>query len=256
MEYFAKRLTSEELMRRAEPDPFDPFHESKAQYAERMEIERLKACCIDLPSCHAIRSELELKAERIRDGIQRLGNHASGVAAAKAAVENERKSAVIRLLEKCGWAKDDAPPKEPDVDHLTLQARLDAEERARVVCEDAIKTANEELNVVLQQLQAVDGEIERYIRPELIHLGTRFNSTYMRQLDELRKTYSRMAALEVYLGRSRPRDIRVPHFASLPNNVPAAKFVLSIDQDDLTFWRDTEATLKRDPSADTVVKHE
>ena len=36
----------------------------------------------------------------------------------------------------------------------------------RVVCEDAIKTANEELNVVLQQLQAVDGEIRRYIRPD------------------------------------------------------------------------------------------
>jgi hypothetical protein len=173
-----------EIMRPAELAPFDPFTQTRAEYEELKEIERLKGCFSNLKEWRAIRNELQDKRDRLLAGIDRMRHHVQNAGQAQAAIAEEKKNSVQRMLANFGLARE-APP-DTGVDVQTLQARADAETRAAETAEAAILEANTQLCAVNRQIAAIDVEFGRVMNPELEHLATRLSGDYMRALGALK----------------------------------------------------------------------
>jgi hypothetical protein len=237
--------------------PFNPFEQTRAQYDEAVEIERLRGCVNDLKSWRQVRDALQDRHDAILAGISRMQKHATDAAEAQAAVTAERKSAVGRMLAQFGLAKD-APPAEPSVDPAALRARADAEAHAAAVAEDAILVANEQLGVVSRQIQAVEDEFDRVVAPEIEHLATRLGQTYIKELGALRRTYSRLMAVGSVVNDWRHPWPAVPEkairFPQPPTLSTAAedRFVFTVTAEDRAFWADVVRQLRANPKADIV----
>jgi hypothetical protein len=159
-----------------------------------------------------------------------------------------------KLLAGLGLLAAEPETSEDTVDPAQLEARWAAERRAAAVATEALGLVREKLAVARQRLEMLEGRRCLYLDPAMKEIAEPLGHRLVRALNELREVYSLLGAYYETANIHTPKGaydgmrFHRPNFDSI-SAIPEHKFSISIDAAHRQYWRNTEASLRTNPSA-------
>jgi hypothetical protein len=186
----------------------------------------------------------------LESGENRMVSHSQDVAATMRQIADATKAGAARLLASIG-IKVDVKPEAADADVAQLEARLAAERRAGAEATAALEIVRERLEKKRRLLKGLEGRRQKYLKDAMREAAEPLGPLYVKQLNDLRRTYSLLGALSERIGSFDKYDYITfprPRLDTTKLN-PNEKFMISIDNEHRAFWRSVASQLDADPKA-------
>jgi hypothetical protein len=158
-----------------------------------------------------------------------------------------------KLLAGLGVIAAEPETAEDTVDPAQIEARLAVERRAAAVATEALGLVREKLAVARQRLAMLESRRDLYLDPAMKEIAEPLGHRLVRALNELREVYSLLGAYyevaEMHTPRGAYDGMRFhrPNLDSI-SAIREHKFSISIDSAHRQYWRNTEPSLRTNPS--------
>jgi hypothetical protein len=214
--------------------------------------QRLESVC-DLVGFKAFEDQVRDEIAELQAAEEKLERTLDAPNGTEATLRESVSRGARKLMVGLGLMAAEPETAEDTVDPAQLEARLAAERRASAVAAEALGLVRQKLAVARQRLAMLESRRDLYLDPAMKEIAEPLGHRLVRALNELRKVYSLLGAYyevaEMHTPRGAYDGMRFhrPSFDSI-SAIPDHKFSISIDSEHRKYRRNTEASLRTNPS--------